>query len=1311
MIRIILTLQCILILHCYNLNAQWTPDNGNGTFKNPLLWGDWPDPDFIRVGDEFYFVSTSMHYVPGCPILKSKDLVNWEMAGYAVDKYDEDPRYNLQGGQMYLRGSWAATIRHHKGLFYVGFCTPQWDKEKGQFSICTAKDIKGPWKRTIFPEYLYDPGLFFDEDGKVYVVHGQGKLYVTELAADALSVIGKPREIWNKSIEKPAGSTAPYNAYGMEGSHVYKINGYYYITCPAGGTEGWQVCLRSKNIYGPYESKIIIQDESSYPNNGLHQGGMVQLKDGTWWFIIMQDRGPIGRVPHLVPVQWIDNWPMLGKNGNGKGVVNHQKPIPGNRISVPATSDEFNAKVLGLQWQWNHNPDDSKWSLKEKPGFMRLRASLANDLTTARNTLTQRVQGPTSTGTVELDVSQLKDGNIAGFGIFQSPYAYIAIRKEGNGKSLVMVNNGKVVDSIQHVTQNRIWIRASASHTDFTASFSYSFDNARFIPFGNQLKMGLGYDWTANRFALFNFSTKKGGAGGYADFNWFRFTGADMDVAGKVAHVAEPPVAGRWTAWSGKPATAWQDAFVTGNGRHGTMVTGSAGNTRLVNVHEELFLRAWDRRKIAVANIAGLLPEVRKLCDSGQFTAAADLACKTARTQLTAMGAPQAWPNSPHPAFDLNVKLETTGNISGYRRQLNLETGESQIRYNDNNGGVQESVFSSRANNVNVWHARRLNGKKLTARLRLDETPGRTGKIDGVDVSKAFRSITTKAESPGWLSYHAQYANDSGGYEGLARITTKGGKIIASGNELQIKDADEIMVVIRITPLEFGSTTQQAFTRNELSRFPNDYESLVAPHAKLHGEMFRRLVLDLGCAEQWTRNPTEKILAEAQEKGPTAVFLEQMHAMGRYLLISSSGKYPPPLQGIWGGGWTPAWNGGFVFDSNVNLAISAISQGDLPECAESYFGYVERLLPAWRLNAHNYLGCRGFLVPHYSDPETGYLNHFDTGFPWMYWPSGAGWNLMPFYEHGMITGDTAFLRNRVLPLYIEMAEFYEDYLVKEKDGYYHISPGISPENNLEGHETTLSKDATIDIAVAREVFDHLLKLGKLFGLDPGVMSKWKSYHDNLIPYRINEDGALAEWIPNQYRDNYNHRHNSHLYPVFPGTEFLQQGTRSELLNAAREALTKRFKYDTESAHGLIHIALMAARLHDTTKVSTNLDRFARRNYVYNGLVTSHNPEHEIYNLDAVLSLPRLLYDLLVFSQPGRLELLPACPKDFPAGKLSGMRIHNGHKLDISWKDGQLVSATIYPAKNDKVEIVLGNRVKTIEVSSGVAYTMVAPFPF
>ncbi|MGM9803337.1 MAG: glycoside hydrolase 43 family protein [Muribaculaceae bacterium] len=519
-------LSAALLLFSLAGQAQnvWNPDNGNGTFTNPILWGDWSDPDVIRVGDDFYMSSTSMHYVPGCPILKSKDLVNWSMVGYAVDRYDEDPRFDMKGGTLYLNGSWATSLRYHNGKFYLAFCTPKgWGIEKGHFSLCEADNPAGPWKRTIFEEYMYDPGLFFDDDGTAYVVHGQHKLYVTELSSDYHSAKGQPVLIWEKGF---ANSQTWGNSFGMEGSHVYKVNGYYYITCPAGGTQGWQVCLRSKNIYGPYEHKIIVEDDASYPGNGLHQGGMVQLKNGDWWFIIMQDRGPMGRVPNLLPVKWQDGWPMMGVNG--KDVVIYDKPNVGksHALCQPATSDEFSSKKLGLQWQWNHNPDNAKWSLTERRGYIRLRASHAGDLPNARNTLTQRVQGPASHATVELDVSGLKDGNVAGFGIFEFPYAYVAVVR-GDGKNkLVYCRDGKTTTTlIDDLVNTTLWLRARVTDKGFKARFYYSTDGHTFNDVGEAFDMGLGLPWTANRFALFNYSTLQQGCDGYADFNWFRFAG------------------------------------------------------------------------------------------------------------------------------------------------------------------------------------------------------------------------------------------------------------------------------------------------------------------------------------------------------------------------------------------------------------------------------------------------------------------------------------------------------------------------------------------------------------------------------------------------------------------------------------------------------------------------------------------------------------------------------------------------------------------------------------------------------------------
>ena len=238
----------------------------------------------------------------------------------------------------------------------------------------------------------------------------------------------------------------------------------------------------------------------------------------------MQDRGPMGRVPCLVPVTWVEGWPMLGDCG--KDVVTYSKPSVGkkSKLKSPATTDEFNKRKLGLQWQWNHNPDNTRWSLNERKGYMRLRASQAETLKEARNTLTQRVQGPNSEGTVEMEVTGMKDGNVAGFGIFEFPYAYVAVRKEYGVRTIIMCNDDREMEVVENFTGDHIWIRVRATDKDFSALFYYSLDGVHFKRIGNALQMGLGLPWTANRFALFNFSTTEPGVDGYVDFNWFRFT-------------------------------------------------------------------------------------------------------------------------------------------------------------------------------------------------------------------------------------------------------------------------------------------------------------------------------------------------------------------------------------------------------------------------------------------------------------------------------------------------------------------------------------------------------------------------------------------------------------------------------------------------------------------------------------------------------------------------------------------------------------------------------------------------------------------
>jgi beta-xylosidase len=477
----------------------------------------------ILVGDTYYMVSTTMFIFPGGTVLKSHDLVNWEFCSNAVPRFDFSPCYNLDSCNRYGHGQWATSLKYHDGKFYLLFIT----LDEGGF-ICSANKPEGPWEIKHLPKGFYDPGLFFDDDGKIYVAHGYNEIRMTELDQN-FAPISKDSLVYTGDIRK-----------GLEGTHVYKINGYYYLYCTYGGLDGIQVALRSKNIYGHYEQKVVMRERTHGLNFGIHQGALIKTQTGEWWTMLFVDSGPFGRFPSLQPVTWENGWPMVGVDG--KAVVICKKPNVGKTYptEVLPTSDEFAEKKLGLQWGWNHNPDSAKWSLTENPGYLRLRtAKVVDSLPNARNTLTQRMfayysDTLASIATIKMDFGKMKDGDIAGLAIFQDPYAYIGIRKRNGKNFIVMVNNGATIDSTA-VKGSTIYLRASAIYGSGaahyfdgkatpgtgTASFLYSLDNQSFVKIGNELEMRFNLKiFTGNKFCLFNYATRE--LGGYVDFDWFR---------------------------------------------------------------------------------------------------------------------------------------------------------------------------------------------------------------------------------------------------------------------------------------------------------------------------------------------------------------------------------------------------------------------------------------------------------------------------------------------------------------------------------------------------------------------------------------------------------------------------------------------------------------------------------------------------------------------------------------------------------------------------------------------------------------------
>lgn len=490
---------------------------------NPTVFADVPDSSVIRVGDTYYMSSTTMHMSPGVPIMKSKDLVNWVTIGYAYDKIGEDnDAMNLNNGKnTYSNGSWASSLRFHNGIYYISTFSQTTDKTY----IFTTKDIeKGPWKKIEIEPKMHDHSLFFDDDGKIYMVYDGGTIKRVEIKQDLSGIVEGTGTILIQNASAPSG---PNVGLPAEGSQLFKVNGKYYlfnITWPKDGMRT-VVVHRANSISGPWEGKVVLQDL------GVAQGGLVDTPNGEWYSYLFRDYGAVGRIPYLVPVQWENGWPVLGVNGK----VPTELDLPANQSLIPGivNSDEFtrnnNERKLPLVWQWNHNPDDRLWSVTQRKGFLRLTTGRVDaDLLQAKNTLTQRAIGPVSTGITDLEIDHMKDGDFAGLTLFQKDYGQLGIRIEGKQSYLVFLNgsDGNIVEEAKIlITQKKIALKAEADFRDLkdTAQFSYSLDGKTWVKIGNILKMKytlphfMGY-----RFGLFNYATKT--KGGYADFDYFRIT-------------------------------------------------------------------------------------------------------------------------------------------------------------------------------------------------------------------------------------------------------------------------------------------------------------------------------------------------------------------------------------------------------------------------------------------------------------------------------------------------------------------------------------------------------------------------------------------------------------------------------------------------------------------------------------------------------------------------------------------------------------------------------------------------------------------
>jgi beta-xylosidase len=512
----------------FNLD-NWTFSR-KGTYRNPIINADVPDMSVCRAGDYYYMVSTTMHLMPGAPIMRSRDMKRWETVSYVFPNIKDGDRYDLiDGKSAYGQGQWASSIRYHDGKFYVWFTA---NGAPGRGFVFTADDAKGPWRLLSRPPHFHDASLLFDDDGRVYLFHSTGQL--TELKPDLSDV--KPGGLNCKLFERDKDERGL-----LEGSSVIKRNGKYYLMMISmdwsiPGRLRREVCYRADSITGPYEKRVILETPfESY--GGVGQGCIVEGPKGEWYGLIFQDRGGIGRVPCLMPCKWTDDgWPMLG---DAQGRIPNDDSLAFESFVGICGSDDFDKEELSLYWQWNHNPIDSAWSLTARPGALRLTtARVVDNLVVAPNTLTQRMTGPTCSGSVCIDLSGMKDGDVAGLAAFNGDSGVLGVEKRGKKLVLVMSNQKSVIDNNKVVTgvevdakesvvlkQPKVYLRVDA---DFNAgkdiaTFYYSLDGENWVSIGEKMKMRFDYRrfFMGTRFAIFNYATKQ--TGGHVDVESFNY--------------------------------------------------------------------------------------------------------------------------------------------------------------------------------------------------------------------------------------------------------------------------------------------------------------------------------------------------------------------------------------------------------------------------------------------------------------------------------------------------------------------------------------------------------------------------------------------------------------------------------------------------------------------------------------------------------------------------------------------------------------------------------------------------------------------
>ncbi len=741
----------------------------------------------------------------------------------------------------------------------------------------------------------------------------------------------------------------------------------------------------------------------------------------------------------------------------------------------------------------------------------------------------------------------------------------------------------------------------------------------------------------------------------------------------------------------------WANGLLAGNGKQGIIVFGNPRNETVVFNDKRFFMARSEARPHRTFNTvsAANINSIRDQLIAGQYQSANQLAANV-------QGYGGGGEGSKHPGFKMTMQMPDAGAVRNYARSTDYANGVVSVKWADDRGNWQRDAFVSRTDGVTVQYMPAPSGQRLNVTLGLSVDAGMNLTSKGVTF--------TNNSNVNFLNIRAKYPSGTynAGYEGVSRIVTDGTRTM-SGSNVVVSNATYVMT-LSLTQRYNGTynggvTAETEWNRqnlqNQLNGINDSYQTLLNRHTTRHRDIFGRVNIDYGASAADRAKPTEQLLAEQKNAStPNLALFERMFYAGRYHLLASSNETAAPdLLGNWTGDSNVGWDGYYHLDANLNLQISGGNVGNMPEAMAGYFYLNQQWQADFRTNARKLLGTRGMLTGGNTPNEEGLISNINFDYPYQYVTGGESWLLQPFWEYYQVTGDTTFLANKYYPLIRDMGDFYEDFLVKkDANGKYIFAGSISPENRPAGG-VPLSNNSVYDISGARFALSTLIKTSQTLGRDADKIPVWQEKLNNLPPYLINTDGALAEWawpgLANQ--NQYQHRHSSGLMPIWPYREITPE-TNLAQHNAAKVFLQRKDQGSYENAgHGLLHGALIAADLNNAGSVNAKLLRFAKDDYYYSSMATSHYNNHGVFATDVVNSVPTIMMEMAAATQPGTIELLPAMPAGLSRGSINGMLGKGQFTINnLTWDtNARTIKVTLTSRINQNLTLIQRNGIASI----------------